>query len=215
LTNAIYFNGTWQSPFAKESTYDESFFSSATESKKVPMMHHGGRYRYFEGDGVQLVELPYKGDRLSMVVVLPKEKHNLGPAVEAKLGTAAFVGWLSAAEMKLGDIALPKFEFETKYMLSETLESMGMTRAFTDAAQFGGITSKEDLKISFVVHKAFVKVDEEGSEAAAATAVGVTRAAAPVVQKFQFRADQPFVFLIRDTQTHSILFVGRVSNPKS
>jgi serpin B len=214
LTNAIYFKGQWKDKFRKEATSDQPFFTSASESIPVPMMRQGGKYRYYQDDAVQLVELPYVSERLAMTLILPREKQALARQVESQLTEENLNRWLSAASMKKGDVALPRFEFESKFELTPTLQAMGMKRAFTDAADFSGMTTAEPLKIAFVVHKAFVKVDEEGSEAAAATGVGMKLAAAPVEERFNFRADQPFVFMIRDTKTGSVLFMGRMANPK-
>jgi serpin B len=214
LTNAIYFKGQWKDKFRKESTTEQPFFTSADASIPVPMMHQGGKYRYYQDENLKLVEMPYAGDRLAMTLILPLEQHALARQVEARLTEENLNRWINAADMKKGDIAVPRFEFETKYELTPTLEALGMRLAFTDAADFSGITTAEPLKISFVVHKAFIKVDEEGSEAAAATGVGMKLAAAPIEDRFTFRADQPFVFMIRDTKTGSVLFLGRFANPK-
>jgi len=215
LTNAIYFKGQWKDKFNKQLTRDEPFFSMANTSEKVPMMRQGGKYRYYQDEDVQLVELPYVGQRLVATIILPKERFALDRQVEAKLSEDTLNRWLTAATEKKGDVALPRFEFETKAELTPILQAMGMRRAFTPQADFSGITTAEPLQVSFVVHKAFVKFDEEGSEAAAATGVGVKLAAAPIEDRFNFRADQPFVFLIRDTKTGSLLFMGRVTNPKT
>lgn len=214
LTNAIYFKGQWKHQFDKKATMDEPFFIAATQSNPVPMMHQGGHFRYGESDGVQVLELPYKGDRLSMVLLLPKEKNQLEKVVEPLLNPASVAKLLNAIQNKLGDVALPRFEFSTTYSLESTLQELGMKRAFSNDADFSGMTTAEALRIAIVIHKAFVKTDEEGSEAAAATAVIMERAPAPVVQRFSFRADHPFVFMIRDMSTGSVLFMGRVNNPK-
>ena len=214
LTNAIYFKGQWQSQFPKASTKEEPFLFADGKSNPVPMMHQSGHFRYAEVDGVQVLELPYKGNRLSMVLMLPKEKNRLEKAVESKLNQTAMSKMLNAVQDKKGNVALPRFEFKTNYKLEEPLQELGMKRAFTSAADLSGIATAEALNIDFVVHKAFIKTDEEGSEAAAATAVGVARAAAPIEERFDFRADHPFVFMIRDMPTGSLLFMGRVSNPK-
>jgi serpin B len=214
LTNAIYFKGQWQFQFRKDATKEEPFFVADGKSDPVPMMHQSGHFRYAEVDGVQVLELPYKGNRLSMVLMLPKEKNQLERVVEPMLNPVTIAKMLNAAQNKLGDVALPRFEFKTEYRLEATLQELGMKRAFGAGADLSGIISAEALMIDFVVHKAFVKTDEEGSEAAAATAVGVTRAPAPIVERFNFRADHPFVFMIRDMQTGTVLFMGRVANPK-
>lgn len=215
LTNAIYFKGQWQYTFRKELTRDEPFFVTESNSNPVPMMHLSGDFRFAEVDGVQVLELPYKGRRLSMVLLLPKEKHQLAKQVQPMLNPVSLARLLAAGTTKPGNVALPRFEFRTSYSLGDPLQNLGMKLAFSNGADFTGMTTTEPLKIDLVIHKAFVKTDEEGSEAAAATAVIMERAPAPIIDRFNFRADHPFVFMIRDNQTGSLLFLGRVSNPKS
>lgn len=212
LTSAIYFKGQWQYKFNKALTKNEPFWTSLEKSTTVPMMHQPVHARYFSNDMLQLVDLPYKGDRLSMVVVLPKAKDGLSK-LEATLSAAGVDGWIAKARPMDGDVALPRFEFTTRYQLPDQLQALGMKKAFGAGADFSGITTAEPLLISDVIHKAFIKVDEEGSEAAAATAVIMDRAPSPVMDRFHFRADHPFVFLIRDRQTGTVLFVGRYSEP--
>lgn len=212
LTSAIYFKGQWQIKFVKELTKEEPFFTAADKSTKTPMMHTSGNFRYLENDKLQLVDLPYKGNRLSMTIVLPRAKDGLA-ALESQLTGKAVIDWLNKGQSKLGDVAFPKFEFTVRYQLPDQLQAMGMKLAFGNAADFSGISTAEPLKIADVIHKAFVRVDEEGSEAAAATAVIFDRAPSPVVERFDFRADHPFVFMIRDQKTGTVLFLGRMSEP--
>jgi serpin B len=214
LTNAIYFKGDWVSPFPKGATKDETF--TVTEDKRipVPMMHRTGRLNCLDGGGFQALELPYAGEALSMVVLLPKETGGLAE-FERSLTAKSLSGWLAKLRPHRVDVALPRFEVEKGFELQDMLSAMGMPAAFGPQADFSGMNGQRDLFISAVVHKAFVDVNEEGTEAAAATAVLMTRASAarpePIIS---FRADHPFVFLIRDKQSGSILFVGRVTNPK-
>jgi serpin B len=159
--------------------------------------------RFAEKDGAAAVELPYAGRRFSMVVVLPAAG---GPATLPE-------GLLGALDGKSVAVHLPRFKIESAFQLAETLQAMGMKSAFDLTADFSGMNGKKDLFISAVAHKAFVAVDEEGTEAAAATSVQIRvkgEAKKPVV----FRADRPFLFLIRDGETGSILFLGRVSDPR-
>jgi serpin B len=212
LTSAIYFKGQWQYKFNKAATRNEPFWTAVDQQASVPMMYQPVNARYFADETLQLVELPYKGDRLSMVVVLPKAKDGLSK-LEATLTAAAVNEGIAAARAMDGDVAMPRFEFTTRYQLPDPLRALGMKKAFGAGADFSGITTAEPLFISDVIHKAFIKVDEEGSEAAAATAVIMDRAPSPVRQRFNFRADHPFVFLIRDRHTETVLFVGRYSGP--
>jgi serpin B len=211
LTNAIYFKGDWAAQFKKQNTADANFFVATTKSVKVPMMNQKGPFAYGETDQVQVLSLPYKGKMLSMLVLLPKASSSLA-AVESGLdakGLESAMGRLSEQEVV---VFLPKFKMTCGPLeLNGTLTAMGMKDAFTDAADFSGMDGKKDLYVSNVVHKAFVEVNEEGTEAAAATGavMGLTSVRVTPV----FRADRPFVFLIRENQTGSILFIGRVMNP--
>ena len=212
LTNAVYFKGKWENPFDKKQTRDEAFHVSGDKTTQAPLMRRHGRYRYFAGDGVQVVDLPYAGERIAMMVVLPTAGDGL-PAVESKLTAQQLAGWAGKLVSKPGEVILPRFQTTDEFDLSETLQGMGMKRAFTDAADFGGMCS-DPLKISKVIHKAFVETNEEGSEAAAATGVTMVAAAAHAPQPpFTFRADHPFLFVIRDTKANTPLFVGRIVNP--
>lgn len=213
LTNAIYFRGTWKAPFDKAQTQEDVFHLSAKEQVKVPMMFQKYEVNYFEDELVQLIELPYKGrsetqDDLSMVILLPKNDKKLSD-IEQKLAT-----WLSFKqfEKQLVAIHLPKFMMESNVKLMDTLKSLGMKAEFDQQlADFSGIGEK--LFISTVAHKAFVEVNEEGTEAAASTAVVVTsRGVAPPV-KYDFNANRPFIFWIKDNYYGTILFMGRVANP--
>jgi serine protease inhibitor len=215
LTNAIYFKGDWASPFPKGATKDEMF--AVTEDKRVPvpMMHRTGRLNYRDGGDFHVLDLPYAGNDLSMVILLPKKVDGLA-RFEESLTSEKLSAWLAKLGPHRVDVALPKFKVEAGFELQKALPAMGMTLAFTRSADFSGIDGKRDLFISAVIHKAFVDVNEEGTEAAAATAVVIARPAAvvrpePVVE---FRADHPFAFLIRHNRSGSILFLGRVTNPR-
>ena len=213
LTNAIYFKGAWSVPFSKSATKDEDFVT-AEKRLPVPMMHLSSSFNYLDGEGVQALELPYAGNALSMVVLLPKKLDGMGD-LEASLAGSKLDGWLAKLARRQVDVALPRFKLECGFELKDALSSLGMPLAFGPGADFSGITGDHKLSISAVIHKAFADVNEEGTEAAAATAVIMSRAKAmaprtPVV----FRADHPFLFLIRDTRSGSILFLGRVTNPK-
>jgi serpin B len=216
LTNAIYFKGDWRSPFETAETKDEDFYLSAIHPVKRPMMHRTGGYRYYEGGNFQELELPYAGGDLAMVVLLPKDRAGL-PALEEAFTAAAAAEWMGDLKPATKVIlTLPRFTMTQQFELSGVLEKMGMAQAFSNAADFSGMTGKPGFAISAAIHKAYIDVNEKGTEAAAATST-VMRATAirrqmpepPII----FRADHPFLFLIRDTRSRSILFMGRVSDP--
>jgi serpin B len=216
LTNAIYFKSNWAEQFTKRATRDQPFHLAAGGDVTVPMMHQVQRMGYMEGDGFQLVEIPYVGHQLSMLVMLPRKTSGL-PEFERTLTADTLDQWLKAVRNRRVDLFLPRFKTTSQFNLSKVLKAMGMRDAFSpSAADFSGMTTAQKLFISEVIHKAYVDVNEEGTEAAAATAVvmkttGMPRPEEPVV----FRADRPFVFIIRHRQTGSILFVGRLVNPKA
>jgi serpin B len=219
LTNAIYFKGKWALQFDKSNTKDEDFNTDSGTKVKVPMMQLTGKdaeFNYAELENMQILEMPYKGKELSMLILLPK-----GDLESAeKFLTAENLNLVKQSLLNQRvDIYLPRFKFDTKYFMADTLSQMGMPTAFSaEKADFSGMVSKENLAgqnlfISQVIHQAFVEVNEEGTEAAAATAVIMeTMSAAPQEPKV-FRADHPFIFLIQEKATGNILFLGRVVNP--
>ena len=215
LTNAIYFKGDWQSQFDKAQTKDEAFHASAAQTVKAPLMHLTTRLGYFNGGTFQAVDIPYKSGELSMVVLLPNDVGGL-PALEQSLTSANAKQWLSQLrpDSKIV-LALPKFKMTQEFQLGGTLSAMGMAQAFDrSAADFSGMTGKRDLWISAAIHKAYIDVNEEGTEAAAATGIvmrsmAMQRPEPPIV----FRADHPFLFLIRDNRSGAILFMGRIIDP--
>ncbi len=217
LTNAIYFKGDWLNTFQKSATLDEEFHLDATQTVKAPMMHRTGSYSYYNGGTFQELELPYKANELSMIVLLPKDIDGL-PALEESFTSASLADWLQKLEPAAKVIlTFPRFTMTKQIELSGALAKMGMPQAFSGAADFSGMTGKHDFSISAVIHKAFVDVSEQGTEAAAATATVMTatamRSQMPEPPPVVFRADHPFLFLIRDVQSGSILFVGRVADP--
>ena len=210
LTNAIYFKGDWVFVFKKSETKDGDFFAEGDKKVSVPLMHLTEHFGYLDGDGFQALEMPYKGGALSMVILLPNKKDGLA-AFEKTLSAEKVAEWLAKFARQEVHVTVPKFTTTAQFMLADTLKSMGMTDAFDGGkADFSGMDGKRDLFISHVIHKAFVDVNEEGTVAAAATAIIGTFGGGPP----SFRADHPFVFLIRDTRSGCILFVGRVENPK-
>lgn len=213
LTNAIYFKGKWESAFEKSLTKDESFQVSKGETIQTPMMKQKSRFAYYEDEKIQALDMRYKGDDLSMLVVLPQEKNGL-TEVENVWSESHYNTVVLHLHSEDVQVNLPKFKLETSYSLKPILSSMGLAVCFSDAADFSGISTTEELKISEVVHKAFVAVDEEGTEAAAATAVGMVKcmSMSPSRPKV-FDAAHPFMFFIRNRKTGTILFSGRVVKP--
>lgn len=213
LTNAIYFKGTWTWEFDKSDTSEQDFKTTATNLVKTPMMYmknDKAKFNYADVGDLQILELPYKGEEISMLILLPTE--NLD-TIESSLTAEKLEEWKSQMkEDKLDAIYLPKFEFDTKYFMKETLSKMGMPTAF-GIADFSGMDGTKYLFIDAVIHQAFIKVDEEGTEAAAATAVVMAETSA-VIQRKIFRADHPFIFIIQEKETGNILFLGKVADPR-
>jgi serpin B len=213
LTNAIYFKALWVSPFAAYQTKPDDFQVSVSEKVRVDMMHQTGSFKYAEDDQAQLLELPYQGAKLSMVVVLPRSKDGL-PQLEKALSLEKLEGSLQALKPRRVEIGLPRFKLTAECELKAPLSALGMPIAFhAGEADFSGMSPSREVAISAVVHKAFVEVDETGTEAAAATGVVMARTAFIAAQPTVFRADHPFLFLIRDGRNGSILFLGRLARP--
>jgi len=213
LTNAIYFKGTWQFQFKTAATREMPFAVSESQKVNVPMMIQTGEFKYAEKGGTQILEMPYDGGELSMVVLLPGSVSGLEKLQEALPRTLD--GWLAALSAQEVHVFLPRFKLEQAFLLNDQLIALGMTDAFDDAAaDFSGMMAdgSKGLFISKVIHKAFVDVNEEGTEAAAATAVVVDTKSISLTPVF--KADHPFLFLIRDVRTGTILFMGRMSNPR-
>jgi len=210
LTNAIYFNAAWQFPFEEDATSDGAFHLLDGKKITVPMMGQTESFGYAEGGNYQAVELPYDGQELSMVILLPTSGQFADFESSMNYEMAARI--ISDIKSQQVSLTMPKFEFESEFSLSKTLAAMGMPVAFSMNADFSGMTGNRDLYIDDVLHKAFVSVDEAGTEAAAATAVMMRLTAMPGIPVV-VTIDRPFIFLIRDIETGAILFIGRVSNP--
>jgi serpin B len=210
LTNAIYFKARWQSTFDEQATQDADFYTDPETKVRVKMMAQTGGFPYLKGQGFEALELPYRDKELSMVVLLPTTKDGLAD-FEKGLTAENLNTWLSGLRERQPRVFLPRFKGTGEFNLSKTLQEMGMARAFMSRqADFSGMNGKKELFVQAVVHKAFVDVNEQGTEAAGATAVVINDESLPP----QFRADHPFVFLIRHRATGSILFVGRLSDPR-
>ena len=214
LTNAIYFKGNWARQFEEENTRDAPFTLLGGEKVDVPMMNQTAEFGYMEAENFQALELPYMNDELSMIILLPKKTDGL-IGFEKSLTTENLSQWLGRVHKQKVIVSVPKFEMTSQFSLAEVLKSMGMTDAFSGTADFSGMNGKRDLFISAVIHKAYVDVNEEGTEAAAATGVVVGLTAVRPEKIPVFRADHPFLFLIRDNCSGSILFIGRLVNPRT
>jgi len=212
LTNAIYFNAAWRYPFEEAQTHDGAFRLLDGSQVTVPMMAQTESFGYAEDEGYQAVELPYVGGQLSMVIFFPQAGQF--EAFEDSLDAARVGAILEDLAPRNVSLTMPKFEFDSEFGLAKTLAAMGMADAFSSAADFSGMDGTRDLFIREVVHKAFVSVDEEGTEAAAATAVVVQLKGMPA-PPVEVTVDRPFVFMIRDVETGTILFIGRVVDPSA
>ena len=219
ITNAIYFKGNWVKQFDTNETTDAEFRTTPQKTVKVPMMQRtdeDAMYLYTENSDLQMLSMPYEhttGKEFSMVVLLPKADRLT--TMEGSLNATTLSALQQSAKLRRVMVYFPKYTLDTRYSLPDTLGAMGMPMAFTGNADFSGMDGTKNLLISDVIHQAFVDVNEEGTEAAAATAVVVKLAAAPETPEPipVFRADHPFIFLIQDNETGSILFMGRLSDP--
>lgn len=210
LTNAIYFKGQWDEKFLVENTKTASFFPSKKEKMECSMMNRRGKYNLAKGEGFSMIEIPYAGKDFSMLVILPDED-NVLQKFESSLSAEKVASMSARYEEVEVNLSLPRFKFESQFELKPTFTAMGMPLAFSNLADFTRMSSKPDLKIDEVYHKAFVEVSEEGTEAAAATAVVIVRKSMPAY--FEFNVNRPFVFLIRHNSSGAFLFMGRVTKP--
>lgn len=207
LTNAIYFNAAWDAPFEEEATAPGTFTARDGSAKTVDMMSANLPLEYGEGEGFTALDLPYDGNELSMVLVLPSDIEEF----EGKLAKARIDEVVSSLGSRSVSVLLPKFKFESDLDLKKPLSNLGMSIAFSGDADFSGINGTGGLAITDVLHKAFVSVNEAGTEAAAATAVIIGETSAPEPATIHF--DKPFLFFIRDIATGAVLFIGRVDDP--
>ena len=213
LTNVIYFNASWTWPFSKGDTEDRPFHLVGDDRVEVPMMSETSDdfYGFAESKGYQAVDMPYSLGEMSMTILLPDE--GTFQEFEDSLNAEVLSRILNDIEIEYLTLTMPLFEFESEFSLGETLDEMGMPDAFGAHADFSGMAGTQGLRIDYVAHKAFVSVDETGTEAAAATGVGMLLSL-PGKDPIPVTVDRPFIFFIRDTATGTVLFLGRVMNPK-
>jgi len=210
LTNAIYFNAAWADQFNENATMNAPFYLIDGKEKSVSIMKNTASYRFAEGEGYRAVELPYDGGELSMVILLPQT--GSFSTFQSSLNAGEVQNIIESLENRQITLSIPKFKFDSQFSLKEALTAMGMGPEFTPDADFSGMTGERDLFISDVLHKAFVAVDESGTEAAAATAV-IMKATAMPMQPLEITVTRPFIFFIRDIQTGAVLFIGQILNP--
>jgi serpin B len=209
LSSATWFLGKWEHAFHRSDTRPEPFQLIDGGKQEVDFMHQTGRFGYAETPSGQLLEMRYEGGGLAFDILLPKQ----GKPLDVDPGV--LTGWLGKLQDRKVQVAVPKFRVESDFSLARTLAAVGMRSAFTSGADFSGIDDRRDLQISDVVHKAYVDVTEEGTEAAAATGTSMVLVAMqPTPPELVFRADHPFLFFIRDTRSGLILFTGRLLGPK-
>jgi serpin B len=216
LVNAIYFKGDWALQFDEKKTIEEPFVVAPDKTIYVDMMHQKAPFRYSDFGQFSAIELPYSGEDLSMLILLPAEMDGLND-LEEELDAAELedvIKRLASVPPEDVNVSLPKFKMTSEFQLAKTLAKMGMPAAFTPGeADFSGMDGSKSLFIGQVVHKAFVDVNEEGTEAAAATSVHILKASVSIVP--DFRADHPFLFMVRHNHSGSILFMGRVVDPRA
>jgi serine protease inhibitor len=215
LVNAIYFKGRWTEEFDKKQTTEKPFYLASGRQKSHPMMSQSGKYEYLENEQFQAVSLPYGKERkVSFYIFLPKKNSNLKTFYQ-NLNTQNWQGWISKFQKREGSVQIPRFKMDYDVTLNDSLIALGMGEAFSNRADFSAMGSQKNLQISEVKHKTFLEVNEEGTEAAAATSVGVMLTSLPTIEPFRMAVDRPFFCAIRDNQTGSVLFMGSIVEPKT
>ena len=214
LSSATYFCGKWQLAFPPQGTRPAPFHLAGGGTVETPFMNRSGRFGYAETNSLEILEMKYADGSLALDVLLPKPPAS-SDDIEKKLNAESMGAWMGSLESRTVEVALPKFRTDSEFSLREVLAGLGMPAAFSAAADFSRIDGRRDLFLSQVMHKAFVDISEEGTEAAAATGMAVNLVALAVPQHTVFRADHPFIFLIRDTRSGLILFAGRLMHPRA
>lgn len=211
LINAIYFKGQWKLQFDESKTVDEAFFKTGSSQVSVPMMKQKKEFKVFAGDGFKIAGFPYGQGNYVMDVILPDDKEGLNSTL-ALINSLDYELWVNQMSEQEIEVTFPRFKYGFKRTLNDILSDMGMGIAFTEAADFSNISEQYDLLLNDVAHQTFIETNEEGTEAAAATVVTVGTTSMPP-PPLEFRMDHPFLYIIRETSTNSILFMGRVSDP--
>ncbi|MCE5345611.1 MAG: serpin family protein [Bacteroidales bacterium] len=211
LINAIYFKGKWKSQFDKSATVEKPFYTPSGSSAEVPMMKQTSDFKYFDGNGFTLAEFPYGQGNFVMDIILPDARNGIS-ALLPSVTDAGFAGWIGQLSEKKINLSFPRFKYGYKKKLKDILSEMGMGIAFTDDADFTNIAATPPLLINEVIHQAFIETNEEGTEAAAATVVSIGVTSMPA-EPLALNLDHPFLYIIRETSTNSILFMGRVADP--
>jgi serpin B len=214
ITNAVYFNGNWTKPFKKAKTTESIFHISSGKSVKTDFMHQKEVVGYYEDQEIQAIQLLYKGEKHSMIILLPRETE--GWKLISNIFTLERFDIIrNGFTMNEVEMAIPRYTIENEFGLKEMLKKLGMKEAFSNDADFSGITGQTDLTIDNVLHKAFIEVNETGTEAAAATAVIMALKSAYEEESIRFIADHPFLYFITDLTTGSIIFMGRLVAPEN
>jgi serpin B len=215
--NAVYFKGTWQTKFQPSSTRNAPFHLTAKKKKSVPMMTQSGDFEYYENESAttpfQAISLPYGDGHLGLYLFLPGPKSSVD-ALMKELTSANWKGWISGLSEQKGVVSLPRFKMDYEAELTAPLQKLGINQMFSPSADFSNISSIKPLYVSEVLHKTTIEVNEEGTEAAAATGDIMATGNASVDEPFQFIADRPFIAAICDNATDTILFLGVVRDPQ-
>jgi leukocyte elastase inhibitor len=212
LVNALYFKGAWLTKFKKEKNTNEEFQIKKKESIKTVFMNNSFSSWYYEDKYCEIIDIPYSNEQISLLVILPKTYRKL-KKVEKKLTYDYYINYIEKRNKKKIQLSLPKYNIESEFDLNASLKQLGIKEAFSMSADFSGITENEKLYISKVVHKANIELDEEGTEAAAATAIFMRKTSINV-DEVNFKANRPFIYMIRNQKTNTIYFIGKVLNPE-
>ena len=214
LVNAIYFSGKWAIPFNRENTLRDTFHLTAKKSIETPFMKNTLKLKYFENDKLQSVEIPYMGNKITMIIVLPKIKTGV-EELDKSITYISYKQMLDSMKNETVELTMPKFQMTSYFQLEHILKNMGMKISFSENADFSGMTGDSTLSIDRVIHKAFIDISEEGNEIPPSKVVAMGPSASPQNRQAKtFLADHPFLFLIKDEETGSILFMGKINKPE-
>ncbi|NOQ26293.1 MAG: serpin family protein [Bacteroidales bacterium] len=211
LVNALYFKGAWQNKFDKEKNTTENFQLGKNKFIKANFMNRSINSWYYEDKNAQIIDIPYSDENISLMIILPKSYKKI-KKIEKKLNYDYYINYIQNKERKQIDLSLPKFSIESNYDLNKTLQEMGIKDAFSNKADFSGITDQEKLFISNVIHKANIAVDEEGTEATAATAVIMAKMFF-ISAEVKININRPFIYILRNNANNCIYFMGEIKNP--